>query len=287
MNIAEVQVFDTEGNNVSAGKQVSMSSFYTANNSFPGKNLVDGNLNNFAHTSCSDKGWMKIDLESTVAIARITVYNRVDCCKDRLRGTTVQVLDASGSPVYTSPGLTNAGKQDLYPRQTHLTTAAASGLVFRIFVGYFNDDVSFFSRAQQVETGTTFDTTNLTSGVNGIIVAQANQRHYFSVMWTGYFKARVSGKHTFWISSDDASYVWLGDNAATSYTVANAFIKDGSLHGMQEKSNSIDLKAGQMYPIRIAFGENGGGYDCQFTFQEPGGNRSGNGQGYYFHYSSG
>jgi hypothetical protein len=156
------------------------------------------------------------------------------------------------------------------------------GLRFTIYDGYFNDNLDFFKTAKQTQTGLTSDTTNLTTGTNAIITAQANQRHFFSVQWVGYFRVQVSGTYTFWISSDDASYVWIGNSAiGFNPTKENALIDNYGLHGMVEKSGSIELTTG-LYPIKIVFGENGGGYDCQFTYRAPDGFKTGKGKGVYF-----
>ena len=113
MNIAELQVFDDTGTNVAAGKKVIMSSGYNGNDMFPGGNLVDNNINNFAHTSCYDRGWMRVDLGSTMRITRLRMYNRVDCCQWRSVGTTVSLLDENMNNVFTSGPLTGDMVQDV------------------------------------------------------------------------------------------------------------------------------------------------------------------------------
>lgn len=110
MNIAEIQVYSTDGTtNIAAGKNVSMSSGYqTAGQGvFPGFNLVDGNLSNFAHTSCADTPWMLIDLGSVVPITEIVVYNRADCCSGRIAGSVLSILDVSETIIWTSDVFTN------------------------------------------------------------------------------------------------------------------------------------------------------------------------------------
>ena len=113
MNIAEVVVYDVNGKNVSQGRPVAMSSGYQGN-MFPGSNLVDGNMNNFAHSSCYDVPWMQIDLGQNVDISKVRVYNRTDCCQARLVGTVVQIIDADGRTVeYSSNALTADMVQDV------------------------------------------------------------------------------------------------------------------------------------------------------------------------------
>jgi len=110
LNIAEVQVFSTDGKtNIALNKPVTQSSMYGAQD-FPTKNLVDGNLNNFAHTSCYDQGWMQIDLGSDLPITKIVVYNRVDCCQDRTNGVLIRIHDSKKSEIYVSDPINYANE---------------------------------------------------------------------------------------------------------------------------------------------------------------------------------
>ena len=54
-------------------------------------NLMDGNLNNFAHTTTVEDGmWMRVYLETESSVTKVIVYNRRDdCCKDRIIGASV------------------------------------------------------------------------------------------------------------------------------------------------------------------------------------------------------
>ena len=56
----------------------------------PPSNLMDGNLNNFAHTLEAEDGmWMRVYLETQSSVTKVIVYNRDDCCKDRIVGASV------------------------------------------------------------------------------------------------------------------------------------------------------------------------------------------------------
>ena len=91
----------------------------------------------------------------------------------------------------------------------------------------------------------------------------------FSCQWLGYFKPTTSETYTFFTSSDDASYAWVGTNAQTGFTTTNAIVKNGGAHGNQEASGTIALTAGVYYPIRIQFGEAGGGDVMTFNYSTP------------------
>jgi phosphosulfolactate phosphohydrolase-like enzyme len=60
--------------------------------------------------------------------------------------------------------------------------------------------------------------------------------------------------------------VWVGANAISGFTTANATVNNGGAHGPIEASGSIALTAGVYYPIRIQFGEAGGGDVMTFNF---------------------
>ena len=63
--------------------------------------------------------------------------------------------------------------------------------------------------------------------------------------------------------------MWVGSNAITGFTTANAIVNNGGAHGNQERSGTISLTAGVYYPIRIQFGEAGGGDVMTFNYSTP------------------
>ena len=108
MNWAEMQIFSTSGGtNIASGKTVAKSSGLNGD-SYPGSNLVDGDLTNFAHTSCTDVPTMTIDLGATLPIFNIRLYNRTDCCQQRAVGMTITILDANKAVVFTSNKITDS-----------------------------------------------------------------------------------------------------------------------------------------------------------------------------------
>jgi len=58
---------------------------------------VDGNTNgNYGAGSCTHtenqaNAWWTVDLQATYTVDKVVVYNRVDCCSDRLRNTDVSI----------------------------------------------------------------------------------------------------------------------------------------------------------------------------------------------------
>lgn len=144
------------------------------------------------------------------------------------------------------------------------------GLFGRKYSGYFNDDVNWFNTATVTDTE---QTTQIDKGSTG---------DSYSWMWLGYFYATTTETYTFYTTSDDASYLWIGDLAKTGYTTGNATVNNGGLHGAQERSGTSALTAGTYYPLRIQFGENFGGDNMKVEFSSPSVSRRTNGAGYYF-----
>jgi len=141
-----------------------------------------------------------------------------------------------------------------------------AGLFKTTYAGYFNDVVGFFATA----TPTTYGTNPATSvQTTAISEAASNDGTNFSCQWLGYFLPSTTETYTFFTSSDDASYVWVGSNALSGFTTANATVNNGGLHGQLEKSGTASLTAGVYYPIRIQFGEQGGGDVMTFNYSTP------------------
>ncbi|KAG9840039.1 glycoside hydrolase, partial [Aureobasidium melanogenum] len=74
----------------------------------------------------------------------------------------------------------------------------------------------------------------------------------------GYFLAPTSGDYTFSIPTvDDAAFFWLGDVAYSGFNEFNYLLLDNQGNGTQ--SATVTLAAGRYYPIRLIYGNVGGG----------------------------
>jgi len=180
-------------------------------------------------------------------------------------------------------GRTNAGAVNQSPlasRQPRLPVAAAAavyvaGLFKTTYAGYFNDNVNFFAGATPQGFGqnpaTSVQTTEIFEQYNPTDEEGNSQDDgsNFSVQWLGYFKPTTTQTYTFFLNSDDASYMWIGSTAVTGFTTGNALINNGGLHGDEEVSGSIALNAGQYYAVRIQYGELDGGDVLGFNYQTP------------------
>ena len=141
-----------------------------------------------------------------------------------------------------------------------------AGLYKTTYSGYFNDNVSFFATATPASVGGNPATSVQTTS---IFEPSQNDGENFSCQWLGYFKPTTTQTYTFFTSSDDASYVWVGSNAVSGFTTTNSTVNNGGLHGTIEKSGTIALTSGVYYPIRIQFGERNGGDVMTFNYSTP------------------
>ena len=141
-----------------------------------------------------------------------------------------------------------------------------AGLYKTTYKGYFADDVSFFATAAIGPAGTNPATSVQTTAISE---ASSDDGSNFSCQWLGYFTPSTTETYTFFTSSDDASYVWVGNVAKIGFTTGNALVNNGGAHGNQEASGSIALTAGIYYPIRIQFGEASGGDVLTFNYSTP------------------
>ena len=158
----------------------------------------------------------------------------------------------SGTVIVTSGSIT--------VNDTSLTASGdTAGLYRTTYTGYFADDPAFFATA-----------TVSSAAVNLSPIGDGDPGFEpFSVQLLGYFKPTTTETHTFFLTSDDASFMWLGATAVTGFTTANAFINNGGVHGSEEVSASIALTAGVYYPIRIQMGDQSGGDVLVFSYSTP------------------
>jgi len=108
INLSDVRVYDIDGNNIALNRYVSGSSEHSA--SYSWVRLTDGSTGhlNFAHTGGlkRKKGWTDdqpeyfiIDLGSMKEIKKLQVVNRRDCCRGRIHGIKLQIIDEDGKTV--------------------------------------------------------------------------------------------------------------------------------------------------------------------------------------------
>ncbi len=146
------------------------------------------------------------------------------------------------------------------------------GLKYNIYSGYFADNVNWFNTASIYPNTKTLYATDFTS-LSTSINSQIGSADLFSVQWYGKIvtPSGSDGTWTFYTSSDDASYLWIGATADSGYTTTNAVVNNGGLHAERKIAGTRTLTSNTVYSIRIQFGENGGGEVLSVSFTKPGG----------------
>ena len=147
-----------------------------------------------------------------------------------------------------------------------------AGLAGTRYVGYYSDNPDWFTTATlQGQTVTSTQIQSFTSSSDN-----------YSWQWLGTFRSTTAGTYNFCTSSDDASHLWVGATANSGSTVANAVVNNGGAHGVVTRCGDVALAASTDYPIRIQFGEIGGGDVMSVYFTPPGGSATYNGTGYFY-----
>ncbi len=124
-----------------------------------------------------------------------------------------------------------------------------AGLDYKYYEGNWNALPNFASLTA-VKSGT----------VTTVGLSPRNRDDQFGFSFTGYINVPTDGSYTFYTSSDDGSRLYIG----TTLVVDN----DG-LHGNQERSGTIGLKAGK-HAMTITFFEQGGDQVLTASYSGPG-----------------
>lgn len=139
------------------------------------------------------------------------------------------------------------GLVDGRPWVNYAGIAFAANIWRTDYEGYHNENPAFFATATLKASPNNYNGTDTT-------ISEPTLVNNTSIEYKGYFLATYTGTHTFYLNSDDGSYLWIGLTALSGYTTSNALINNGGLHGIGEVSATISLVAGTYYPIRIQFG---------------------------------
>jgi hypothetical protein len=139
--------------------------------------------------------------------------------------------------------------------------------------GYFADNTAYFDGiTEPLNTGQATSIPNIDVGTDGYF--SVNGGSTYSVQWLGYFRAPTTGSYTFYVNSDDASYLWIGSSAMQGYTATNALAKVPGIHPMRKNGGTVSLDQGTVYRLRVQFGENDGGDNMIVSVTPPGGTKT-------------
>uniref|UniRef100_A0A6C0ASL5 PA14 domain-containing protein n=1 Tax=viral metagenome TaxID=1070528 RepID=A0A6C0ASL5_9ZZZZ len=153
------------------------------------------------------------------------------------------------------------------------------GLTFTIYKGYHNDNTNYANTAKvsslQPNSNVTGEISSIGTGTNNaIIVSQVNNN--YTIQWTGFFYTgnTKKGYWKFYTESDDGSFLWVNDTLV---------VNNGGKHSLKKKNGTIELDSTTFYPIKILFGNSGGGHNMIVSFSPSGQNVPiTDGTNYYF-----
>lgn len=100
------------------------------------------------------------------------------------------------------------------------------------------------------------------SGVGPTHTILGDRTDQISVVWSGYVEAPTTGTYQIFGLTDDGMQIRIGDT-----NVVDAFYYQGPTEHM----GTIDLVAGQRYPIRVRYFQGGGFTEAHVSWQAPGG----------------
>ena len=90
-------------------------------------------------------------------------------------------------------------------------------------------------------------------------LAVAPRDYNYALQFTGYVRVPADGQYTFSTNSDDGSRLYIGSTLV---------VDNDGLHGTQEKSGQIGLRAG-VHALTVAYLQGGGGQNLSVSYQSP------------------
>lgn len=108
LNLAGIKVYQTNGGPdiIKPNMVVEKPSGWNGDE-YPGRYFVDGDLDNFVHTSCAgdETPFVQVDLGAMTTIYKVVIYNREECCRDRVVGARLQIMDDEKDIIYNSDAI--------------------------------------------------------------------------------------------------------------------------------------------------------------------------------------
>lgn len=123
LHLREIQIYDNNDKLISKGAKVVQSSTHTT---YTAEKAVDGNLNNMNHTASkgtpSNPAYILVNLEQGVIVKKVVLYNRTDCCDDRVADARIALLDKKKKEI-----LFQEWNDDNYPKRIDNIRTTKSG----------------------------------------------------------------------------------------------------------------------------------------------------------------
>jgi hypothetical protein len=183
--------------------------------------------------------------------------------KAGLHAISVGYFNATGAEglqvSYSGPGITIQAIPSslLYRVSTGINLLPAvnpsntvSGLNYNYYEASSYSVVPDFSTITPVKTGST----------NNFDISVANRTEQFAINFTGYINVPSDGQYTFYLSSDDGSFLYID---------GIQLVGNDGVHALIQQSNSIGLKAG-LHAISVGYFNATGDEGLQVSYSGPG-----------------
>jgi hypothetical protein len=106
MDFTEIKVYSTDPNiNIVNTSKITTSSNLDAK-LYPNSNWIDGNIDTFGHTLCTDAPWVEFDFGKDIQITKIILHPRLGW-KGRTRGIILTIKDNNNNIIYTAKPITS------------------------------------------------------------------------------------------------------------------------------------------------------------------------------------
>ena len=135
------------------------------------------------------------------------------------------------------------------------------------YAGYFNDDPSWiFANSNLIKSRQVYEVLPTFTDEPFSSLGQMTS------MYSGYIIPDMAGTWKFRIRSDDAAYLWLGNEAINNYASSTfgAQLRIPGTHEPTSKEFTITLIKDKVYPIRIYYGNAGSYGTFEFSLLPPG-----------------
>ncbi|RPD46248.1 T9SS C-terminal target domain-containing protein [Hymenobacter sediminis] len=167
------------------------------------------------------------------------------------------------APLPSGCGGTNPGGQP-----------ATAGLYAEYFAGYFADDVSFFTNNTpglvRTDAQLNFATDESWGNLLPVAGSTAAGLNNFSARFRGSIYLAQAGTYTFYLTSDDASYLWLGNEALAALPTLNkAVVSNGGSRAVQTIAATVTLSAG-LHNLQLLYGDGVGLHELKLEYESAG-----------------
>ena len=291
-HVVRVGNLDVRFDNVAPFGSASQSSTWTAPAGIDvsAGQALDGDMTgteagSITHTNQDTEAWWELDLHSIYDIDSIRLWNRTDCCQNRLSDFYVLVSDepfvSTGlAATRAQPGVSEhyvsatvdgqievpinrtgqfvrvqlAGTDFLSLAEVQIFgEAPGAGTPGIVHYDYYNGaftELPDFRSLTPTRSGT----------VDGFNLSPATDADNFAIRYYGKIQLPTTGTYTFYTTSDDGSRLWIDGQLV---------VDNDGLHGAQERQGSIALNAGS-HDIEVGFFEAGGSASLVVEYAGPG-----------------